>query len=39
MRFDGPSKLRFSGQHEEPEQRFDAADRLLGALARCAPAQ
>jgi transcription-repair coupling factor (superfamily II helicase) len=35
MRFDGPSKLRFTGQHEEPEQRFDAAGRLLGGLARC----
>jgi len=35
MRFDGPSKLRFTGQHDEPEKRFDAADRLLGALARC----
>jgi transcription-repair coupling factor (superfamily II helicase) len=36
MRFDGPSKLRFTGQHGEPEQRFEAADRLLGALGRCA---
>ncbi len=35
MRFDGPSKLRFSGQHDEPEQRFDAAARLLGALGKC----
>jgi len=35
MRFDGPSKLRFTGQHEEPEQRFEAAGRLLDALARC----
>jgi transcription-repair coupling factor (superfamily II helicase) len=35
MRFDGPSKLRFAGQHDEPEQRFDAADRMLGALGRC----
>jgi transcription-repair coupling factor (superfamily II helicase) len=35
MRFDGPSKLRFSGQHDEAEQRFDAAERLLGGLARC----
>jgi len=35
MRFDGPSKLRFTGQHDEPEKRFDAADRLLGALTRC----
>jgi transcription-repair coupling factor (superfamily II helicase) len=36
MRFDGPSKLRFTGQHAEPEQRFDAAARLLEGLARCA---
>jgi transcription-repair coupling factor (superfamily II helicase) len=35
MRFDGPSKLRFTGQHDEPGQRFDAADRLLGGLGRC----
>jgi transcription-repair coupling factor (superfamily II helicase) len=39
MRFDGPSKLRFTGQHDEPEQRFDAADRLLGGLARCVTQQ
>jgi len=39
MRFDGPSKLRFAGQHDEAEQRFDAADRLLGGLARCATQQ
>jgi transcription-repair coupling factor (superfamily II helicase) len=38
MRFDGPSKLRFTGQHDEPEKRFDAAERLLGALERCAQA-
>ncbi len=36
MRFDGPSKLRFSGQHLEPEDRFDAARRLLKSLADCA---
>jgi transcription-repair coupling factor (superfamily II helicase) len=35
LRFDGPSKLRFTGQHDEPEKRFDAADRMLGTLARC----
>ena len=39
MRFDGPSKLRFTGQHDEPEQRFDAADRMLGGLARCVTKQ
>jgi transcription-repair coupling factor (superfamily II helicase) len=37
MRFDGPRKLRFSGQHGEEEQRFDAAARLLASLAACAP--
>ena len=37
MRFDGPSKLRFAGQHEEPEQRFDAAGRLLDSLGSCLP--
>ena len=35
MRFDGPSKLRFTGQHDEPEQRFEAAGKLLEALERC----
>jgi hypothetical protein len=36
MRFDGPSRLRFTGQHEAPEPRFEAAERILGALGRCA---
>jgi transcription-repair coupling factor (superfamily II helicase) len=36
MRFDGPNKLRFSGRHEEPEDRFAAAQALLSQLARCA---
>jgi len=36
MRFDGPSKLRFTGQHAEPEDRFEAAGKLLDALDRCA---
>jgi transcription-repair coupling factor (superfamily II helicase) len=39
MRFDGPSKLRFTGQHEDSEQRFDAADRMLGGLGRCVTKQ
>ena len=30
MRFDGPSKLRFTGEHGEPEQRFDAAGEAAG---------
>jgi hypothetical protein len=37
MRFDGPSKLRFTGQHEEPEQRFAAAGKLLEQLGKCLP--
>jgi transcription-repair coupling factor (superfamily II helicase) len=36
MRFDGPSKLRFSGRHEEPEERFAAAQSLLAQLGKCA---
>ena len=27
-----------AGQHDEPEQRFDAAGRLLDALGKCVPA-
>jgi transcription-repair coupling factor (superfamily II helicase) len=38
MRFDGPSRLRFSGQHVEAEERHAAARRLLDSLASCAPA-
>jgi len=37
LRFDGPRKLRFSGQHGEEEQRFDAAARLLASLGSCVP--
>jgi transcription-repair coupling factor (superfamily II helicase) len=37
MRFDGPRKLRFTGQHGEAGHRYDAAGRLLAALAGCAP--
>jgi transcription-repair coupling factor (superfamily II helicase) len=35
LRFDGPSKLRFSGQHAEAEERFAAAGRLLQELGKC----
>jgi transcription-repair coupling factor (superfamily II helicase) len=35
MRFDGPKKIRFAGQYEEPEQRFEAAQKLLDELAGC----
>ena len=37
LRFDGPSKLRFSGAFGEPEERFRAAQQQLEALSRCAP--
>jgi len=37
LRFDGPRKLRFSGQHGEEESRFDAAARLLASLGSCVP--
>jgi transcription-repair coupling factor (superfamily II helicase) len=35
LRFDGPSKLRFSGAFEEPEHRFAAAQFQVEALAGC----
>jgi transcription-repair coupling factor (superfamily II helicase) len=35
LRFDGPSKLRFSGSFQEPEERFAAAQRKLEALGTC----
>ncbi|HVN43279.1 MAG TPA: transcription-repair coupling factor [Steroidobacteraceae bacterium] len=38
MRFDGPRKLRFTGHHEEIEQRFAAAEGLLAGLAATVPA-
>jgi transcription-repair coupling factor (superfamily II helicase) len=37
LRFDGPTKLRFTGEFGEPEERFAAAQRQLDALARCLP--
>jgi transcription-repair coupling factor (superfamily II helicase) len=37
LRFDGPDKLRFSGDFEEPDDRFAAAQAQLAALARCVP--
>ncbi len=36
LRFDGPSKLRFSGAFEEPEARFAAAQAQVEALSGCA---
>ena len=38
MRFDGPKKIRFSGQWEDPEARFVAAQKLLESLETCVPA-
>jgi transcription-repair coupling factor (superfamily II helicase) len=38
MRFDGPKKIRFSGQWEDPEARFVAAQKLLESLEKCVPA-
>ena len=35
LRFDGPSKLRFSGAFEQPEARFAAAQAQVEALAGC----
>ncbi len=35
LRFDGPSKLRFTGAFREPDERFAAAQKQLDALAKC----
>jgi transcription-repair coupling factor (superfamily II helicase) len=35
LRFDGSSRLRFTGDFEEPEQRFAAAQSLLVRLGQC----
>jgi transcription-repair coupling factor (superfamily II helicase) len=35
LRFDGPSKLRFSGDFQDPEQRFAAAQAQVLALEKC----
>ncbi len=37
LRFDGPSKLRFSGALADPEARFAVAQAQLAALAGCVP--
>ena len=37
MRFDGPKKIRFSGQWEDAEARFVAAHKLLESLEKCVP--
>ena len=38
LRFDGPSKLRWSAEHAEPESRFEVARARLEALAGCVTA-
>ncbi len=38
MRFDGPHKLRFTGNWREPEERLRAARTLLSSLGSCIPA-
>jgi hypothetical protein len=37
LRFDGPSKVRFTGHLPEPEERFAAAQQQLDALVKCVP--
>ena len=37
MRFDGPTKLRFTGAFQQPEERFAAAQRMLDQLGQCLP--
>ena len=37
LRFDGPSRLRFSGDFAEPEERFRTARKQLDALAKTVP--
>ena len=38
LRFDGPSKLRWSAEHADPESRFEVARARLDALAGCVTA-
>ena len=35
MRFDGPSRIRFSGSYAEEQQRFELAEGLLSSLGSC----
>jgi len=37
LRFDGPSKIRFTGQFREPDERFAAAQSQVDSLAKCVP--
>jgi len=37
LRFEGSTRLRFTGDFQEPEERFAAAQSLLGRLDHCVP--
>jgi transcription-repair coupling factor (superfamily II helicase) len=37
LRFEGSTRLRFTGDFQEPEERFTAAQSLLGRLDECVP--
>ena len=37
LRFEGSTRLRFTGDFQEPEERFAAAQSLLGRLDQCVP--
>ncbi len=36
-RFDGPKRIRVSGQFQQDAERFAAAEQLLLRLAECVP--
>jgi transcription-repair coupling factor (superfamily II helicase) len=38
MRFDGPRKLRFTGNFPTEDERFGAAEQMVAMLSSCAPA-
>jgi len=37
LRFEGSTRLRFTGDFQEPEERFSAANGLLARLDQCVP--
>jgi transcription-repair coupling factor (superfamily II helicase) len=37
LRFEGSTRLRFTGDFQEPQDRFSAADDLLARLRQCLP--
>jgi transcription-repair coupling factor (superfamily II helicase) len=39
MRFDGSSRLRFTGTYDEESDRFNAAENLFAQLASCVTAR